>query len=1553
MEREVVGETEGAFAVDLSQFDACEQPGINSALHPQESSSSLKTSQPHVPEFKAASRDIFSFLEILLACLHVNQHTHVGLRDFIQLSLTPVRFDESLTPAARVPRIAQSRPRRSRDLMPCPPPAWRWTGPQKLSPKRRKRRKYLALKNALVQQIICTLNWEALGHVSTPPPSGCIGNGYSDEQWAMVERIDALVSHFASAGSFEASSLGRSADKLERLLHACQELPAVSQDVDRLGVSSVVRDNLDPYGKRTSSNFSPEHFEHFAESQDVKIHVDTVTAKPVVADRIKWNHSPTFDPRPFLTDPIVRAAYEDPDSLRLPEALWVKRPQGKVHCSRKEVIKLAEKWDAKGACKLFPCSEVSPDEAVGIFGVTKDQDWDRLILNPVVINGRMKQYSNYTRSLAPGCMMCLIQLGKEETVRISADDLAEMYYTFKVPDKRARRNCLRLRFHQSEIKHLSCFDPRRHSTDCYVALSALAMGDSLAVEIAQQAHFQVLSQIGGSMKSNEQVCYRKPFPRGPFYEFLAIDDHLGLQVCSREFHRKGLRARDTEVFEQAERAYKVVGLVQHPKKKRRAVSSGIFLGAELDGCLGRVSSPRHRVGLLMLCTAIVARKGKTTKKILSCLVGSWVSVLMYRRPIMSVMSAVFKEGSDLPQDRVFVLSRQARCELMTLSILGPTAQTDLRSDTCPFVFCMDASPYGAGICQAKESKGVVNELWRHSEQRGFYTKLSSPAASLLEELGFSSEPAYGSSEEPVFSQPCFPPPKHLREGFLFDTIELFKGQGNWSKAHAELGFRVHAGLDIHGRSVLFVDLLDRSVYDQLVSLAVRGVIREWHAGPPCFTFGTLRRPRIRSKLRPGGFDVNDPLTREQNSLARRTGFILMLALLHGCFISIEQPGSSVMFGLQIFKSLAMKGCVLSKFCFCSYGSGFKKPSKWLHNKPWLLELESKCSCRTAESHCVIQGSFTHGKIEEFETKCKPSSEVVYGRSPKLGESLASYSASYPLPLVRRMALGSRAHKEGHSVIIPLSRKCQTLSELGCLDADDPMLVRSAERLQPALRPWYEDPDWVSELADSLHFEELLRYKFVKQGHINVLECRTYKTWLKYAAKHYAGCRLLGLIDSRVTLGATAKGRSSSFALSRVLQGSLGYIIGGGLYPGGLHVMSSKNRSDGPSRNRPTPPPSKDVPLWLSSLRKGDFSAFDTHLSSACYAKLPGRWLRLLLLLGGDIERNPGPAQVTRVPRGPFDPRLGFATATASRMEQCFSAFRVWASENFSCSFEELLQNAHGVALSLRGYGRYLYESGHPRYMLVYAITAVQDKFPQYRGFLSPAWQIDKKWQQAEPGECRPVISAPIMRSALVIGLLWNWHQWVAVSMLGFLGMLHPAEFLALRRQDLVLPRDALLEKPILYVHLRNPKTARFARRQHAKIEDALVISYLDTLYGDSPLQAPLFVGSASVYRRQWDAIMDRLQILHSRKTRGATPAVLRGSGATHLYLATEDVTLIAWRGRWTKLKTVEFYLQEVAAQLMLHQLDSLARHRIQFLSGFAAHVLRQSILSLKCSTSKN
>ena len=107
--------------------------------------------------------------------------------------------------------------------------------------------------------------------------------------------------------------------------------------------------------------------------------------------------------------------------------------------------------------------------------------------------------------------------------------------------------------------------------------------------------------------------------------------------------------------------------------------------------------------------------------------------------------------------------------------------------------------------------------------------------------------------------------------------------------------------------------------------------------------------------------------------------------------------------------------------------------------------------------------------------------------------------------------------------------------------------------------------------------------------------------------------------------------------------------------------------------------------------------------------------------------------------------------------------------------------------------------------------------------MTPAWQIDKKWQFAEPGESRPVISVPIVQAVTSLGLVWKWSRFVGVVLIGFLCMLHPSEYLMLMRGDLILPSDVLSRDRVAYVAVQNPKTARFARRQ--RLEDDSVLRY--------------------------------------------------------------------------------------------------------------------------------
>ena len=1136
--------------------------------------------------------------------------------------------------------------------------------------------------------------------------------------------------------------------------------------------------------------------------------------------------------------------------------------------------------------------------------------------------------------------------------RFSADDLSDYYYTFVVSSERSKRNAIRMEFSLDEISHFKCFSESLGQGPFAICLKTLAMGDNLAVEIAQSAHTNVLRQLAGSMLEHETLRYRYPCPRTDFVELLAIDDHIGIQKLDvRDFPQNPV-LRDSEVFKAAEWAYKHVGLIQHERKRKRNQTQGILLGADFDGAAGKVMAPRSRLYFLSLLSLLVAHRGTCTKQLLQILLGCWVHALLFRRPLFSLMDHLFKDCQNRSANQIFCLSPKSRNELILLSLLSATAQSDLKAKYCPKIFTMDASPTGGAVCSADLGSTACKEIWRHTEQRGYYTRLQSPVSALLSEKGLDSEVAnqFGQrccdvtlGTEPFVGHSI---PQSLQEGILYDAVEIFRGSGNWSAVHGARGLTMHDGFDIDLRRLRFSDLSDRAVFRELVSLAARRVVREWHAGLPCVSWGTLRRPQVRSIARPFGFNPKDPFTAYHNLLAIRTAMVLTIALLGGQFISLEQPGSSRLFHLECYKTLIALGCVISHFTFCAYGSGFRKASKWLHNKPWLIPLESVCTCSFKNNHFTIQGTFTRDSIPDFNRRCDPSCVSVYGRLPEVGESVASFSAAYPVQLVHRMASGSLSAKRGIVPKIPQSVRLRTYKEVnmflslsGCFEGP------STESLYPP-RPWYEDPEWIGEICDSLHFKECFRYTFKRANHINVNEARTYKSWIKSLAKSHPDHRALGILDSRVTLGAAAKGRSSSAAISHVLGSSLAYIIGSGLYPGGLHCYSEANRADGPSRGRPITAPSKAVPAWLVSLQCGDRRAFDCVVAASRVPKNPARWLRLLLLLGGDIERNPGPYRPP-APRGKLDLTVGFSAATSSRMTKCLEAFRQWC-EASDLPWDSLVISPEALAWALRGYGMHLFEVGLPRYLLVYSITACQDLYPSCRAYTTVAWQVDKKWQVFEPGQCRAVLPAMAIRASVSIAAFWGWFSWLGCILLGFSAMLHPSEIVSLTRKDLIFPKDVAYDSLALYVHIKNPKTSRFARRQHGRIDDFETILVLEALFFQLPLSGRLFHGSITTFRKQWDAVMICLGIPHRQDQRGATPGTLRGSGATFLYSGCEDPTWIAWRGRWSRVRTLEYYLQEVAAQLLIHELSPVSRSKIQILSNSAWHVLA-SFLSLRGS----
>ena len=146
-----------------------------------------------------------------------------------------------------------------------------------------------------------------------------------------------------------------------------------------------------------------------------------------------------------------------------------------------------------------------------------------------------------------------------------------------------------------------------------------------------------------------------------------------------------------------------------------------------------------------------------------------------------------------------------------------------------------------------------------------------------------------------------------------------------------------------------------------------------------------------------------------------------------------------------------------------------------------------------------------------------------------------------------------------------------------------------------------------------------------------------------------------------------------------------------------------------------------------------------------------------------------------------------------------------------------------------------------------------------------------------------------------------------------------------------------------FSHIPSPKTARFARHQHVRIDAGIVVDILRAVFGDLSPEEPLVEGSPYAFRQRWDAALGRLGF----RTAGpgaVTPGCLRGSGATFLYRARVPISDIAWRGRWRQMRTLEYYLQEVAATESLSDLSPAHRDLVELLAGHADALVRQTLL---------
>ena len=102
---------------------------------------------------------------------------------------------------------------------------------------------------------------------------------------------------------------------------------------------------------------------------------------------------------------------------------------------------------------------------------------------------------------------------------------------------------------------------------------------------------------------------------------------------------------------------------------------------------------------------------------------------------------------------------------------------------------------------------------------------------------------------------------------------------------------------------------------------------------------------------------------------------------------------------------------------------------------------------------------------------------------------------------------------------------------------------------------------------------------------------------------------------------------------------------------------------------------------------------------------------------------------------------------------------------------------------------------------------------------------------------------------------------------------------------------------------------------------------------------PIYSGSASAFRRRWDKILEVLLIPTSAHL---TPGSLRGGGAVRAWRNGMDLPQLMFKMRLKQQSTLESYLQEVAADLVLPSLPQGSRNRIAAASNLFDALLSTS-----------
>lgn len=226
-----------------------------------------------------------------------------------------------------------------------------------------------------------------------------------------------------------------------------------------------------------------------------------------------------------------------------------------------------------------------------------------------------------------------------------------------------------------------------------------------------------------------------------------------------------------------------------------------------------------------------------------------------------------------------------------------------------------------------------------------------------------------------------------------------------------------------------------------------------------------------------------------------------------------------------------------------------------------------------------------------------------------------------------------------------------------------------------------------------------------------------------------------------------------------------------------------------------------------------------------------------------------------------------------------------------------------LALLAAQFGTVLYERGVSLYLYRRLIVCIQQSVAGVRPFMTQAWKMINRWEIVEPVTHRLPLPEPLYRAMITTSLIWGLLPFLGLLSWGSQDLVNPSVVCGAVFCCRVTSFKLELVWPTLKLKLLNPDEEALGGYNIFLSVTPLFVNFLESVYRDVEKDCKLFDGSASAFRRRWDAVLKSLGVVQALKL---TPGGIRGGGCVAAFQRGVQLPMLMWKMRLKQQSTLEF-----------------------------------------------